>query len=199
MKTIAAAIPNMGSSMPPAWAVRSSQEIYNNGFFRLRRDCCALTQIPAATTDLYVLEMPDCVSVVPITPDGEIILIDQYRHGVAQWVLECPGGSIKSDHDDPASAAARELREETGYAAGELEYLGTHHLNPSGQTSQVHTFLAHDCRVDSGAALEPFEDLSICVVTRAELRALLQNSARFQTSTLASLMLVLVSSQWKMT
>jgi 8-oxo-dGTP pyrophosphatase MutT (NUDIX family) len=195
MKTIAPAVPDRGLTMPPAWAVRSSHEVYSNGFFRLRRDQCTRTQIPAATTELYVLEMPDCVSVVPITPDGRIVLIDQYRHGVAQWVLECPGGSIKSEHDDPAGAAARELMEETGYAAGTLEYLGAHHLNPSGQTSQVHTFVARDCRVVGQTSLEDFEDLRIRLVTRTELGALLQNSAKFQTSTLASLMLVLVRSQ----
>lgn len=198
MKTIATAIANTRSSMRPVWEVCSSHEIYSNGFFRLRCDKCALTQIPAATTDLYVLEMPDCVSVVPITPGGQIVLVEQYRHGVAQWVLECPGGSIKAEHDDPASAAARELLEETGYAADELEYLGAHHLNPGGQTSQIHTFLARDCRVVGRASLERFEDLSIRLVTRPELAALLQNGARFQTSTLASLMLVIASPQWAM-
>jgi ADP-ribose pyrophosphatase len=193
MNVSTAAVHEPIAMLPPTWEIQRTHEIYSNGFFRLRRDECSLKRKPSVTTDLFVLEVPDCVSVVPITHDGHIVLIEQYRHGVGDWMLECPGGSIDSDEHDPARAAHRELLEETGYAAGDLIGLGSNPLDPSGQSSRVHTFLARDCRVIADTALEKFEDLKLRLVTRDELANLIRSGANFHTATLASLMLVLAN------
>lgn len=177
----------------PLWEVRSSSEIYRNDFFRLRRDACALLGAPATTTDLYVLEMPDCVSIVPITTDQRVILVEQYRHGIAEHVLECPGGSLVGRCESLQHAAARELEEETGYRAAELEYLGAHDPNPGSQTNRTHTFVARGCTASSTQNLESFEDLCVLLVTRCELLDLIRGGARFPSATLASLMLALAS------
>jgi 8-oxo-dGTP pyrophosphatase MutT (NUDIX family) len=133
--------------------------------------------------------MPDCVSIVPLTSDGRIILINQYRHAVGRSVLECPGGTIHRHHDDPISAAKRELLEETGYAAGRLVSVGSHDLNPGGQTTRIHTFVAQDCERVAEPMLESFESLTTQLVTREDLADLVRGSGHFQTTTLASLML----------
>lgn len=177
----------------PSWEVRASHEIYNNGFFRLRRDECTLTRTPVVTTDLYVLEMPDVVSIVPLTTDGRLVMVEQYRHGSDCWLLECPGGVVSATDLSRAATASRELREETGYAAGELEFLGSHYLNASGQTNQVHTYLARGCRLDGGTDLDRFENLRVRLLTPAELSPLLRGGAQLQTTTLASLMLAMAA------
>jgi ADP-ribose pyrophosphatase len=71
----------------------------------------------------YSLELPDYVSVLATTPEGEILLVRQYRPAVEQYTLELPGGHV-DDGESPEFAARRELREETGYAATEIELLG---------------------------------------------------------------------------
>ena len=173
----------------PYWEVRSTEEIYSNGYFRLRRDECFLTRSPLVSAKLYVLEMPDIVSVVPVTPEGDLVLVEQYRHGVDRWLLECPGGAVSAGDPQPRDAARRELLEETGFVADEFVSLGAHYPNPSGQTNRIHTFLAKGCRRTSAPDLERFEHLRVRVVGRQELMALVQGGAAIQTGTLASMLL----------
>lgn len=172
----------------PAWTIDRSHEIYSNGFFRLRRDECSLTHAPGVRTDWFVLELPDCVSVVPLTEDGRIILVEQYRHGVGDWVLECPGGSIDASDAGPAAAARRELLEETGYAASDIVALGASARDPGSQSSRVHTFLARDCRLVGSPSPESFEAIRLRLVTREQLTDLIATGANFDAATLASLM-----------
>lgn len=172
----------------PAWTIDRSHEIYSNGFFRLRRDECSLTHAPGVRTDWFVLELPDCVSVVPLTDDGRIILVEQYRHGVGDWVLECPGGSIDASDPDPAAAARRELFEETGYAATDIVALGASARDPGSQSTRVHTFLARDCRLVGSPSPESFEAIRLRLVTRDQLTELIGAGASFDAATLASLM-----------
>jgi 8-oxo-dGTP pyrophosphatase MutT (NUDIX family) len=171
-----------------AWTINRSHEIYSNGFFRLRRDECSLANAPGVRADWFVLELPDCVSVVPLTDDGRIVLIEQYRHGVGDWVLECPGGSIDASDPDAAAAARRELFEETGYAASDIIELGASARDPGSQSTRVHTFLARDCRLVGKPAPESFEAIRLRLVTREQLGELINAGANFDAATLASLM-----------
>ncbi|MBI4693186.1 MAG: NUDIX hydrolase [Gammaproteobacteria bacterium] len=173
----------------PYWEIRATEEIYSNGYFRLRRDECYLTRAPLVSANLYVLEMPDVVSVVPVTPEGKLVLVEQYRHGVDRWLLECPGGALSAGDPRPLDTARRELREETGYDAQEFVSLGAHYPNPSGQTNRIHTFLAKGCVRVAEPDLERFEHLRVRLVDRQELMSLVQSGAPMQTGTLASVLL----------
>src|SRR6266567_1508471 len=84
--------------------------------------------------DAYTFTCPDWVSVVPVTDDGNFVLVRQYRHGIDAPTLEVPGGII-DEGQDPAGAAIRELREETGYGQGTLVPLGVSHPNPALQNN----------------------------------------------------------------
>ena len=95
------------------WQVTDSEVVHCNDFFRVRRDQCISNVTPDTAAELYVMELPDPVIVVPVTPEGEFVLVEQYRHGVAQWVLECPGGNRESG-EHLETAVLRELLEETG-------------------------------------------------------------------------------------
>jgi ADP-ribose pyrophosphatase len=95
--------------------------------------------------DVFTFQCPDWVSVVPVTDAGEIVLVRQYRHGIDAETLEIPGGVIDPD-ERPEAAAARELREETGYEASALTALGFTHPNPPLQGNRHHMFLATAAR-----------------------------------------------------
>jgi 8-oxo-dGTP pyrophosphatase MutT (NUDIX family) len=64
-----------------------------------------------------------------VTRNREVVLIKQYRHGVRDVLLEIPGGIVEPG-DTPLDAAIRELKEETGYTAKEMVFLGATHANP---------------------------------------------------------------------
>jgi len=92
----------------------------------------------------YVIDAPDWVNVIALTPDDDCVLVRQYRHGVDNVTLEIPGGVVDPG-EDAATAAARELREETGYAAKTIQRIGVVEPNPAIQTNRATTWLALDC------------------------------------------------------
>lgn len=104
----------------------SSERIYEGAILNLRRD-----KVTAAGGQAYreIVEHNGAVAVVPITNEGGVIMVKQYRYPMGRVVLEIPAGKIDEGEIDPVAAAERELREETGYTAGKLQYLGK--ISPS--------------------------------------------------------------------
>ena len=90
-----------------------------------------------------VLACSDWVNVIALTAAREVVLIRQFRVGTREVCLEIPGGMVDGD-EEPAAAAARELREETGYAAPRWTRLATLAPNPAIQDNHLHVFLAED-------------------------------------------------------
>lgn len=125
--------------MPKPWPLVESTLEGDFRIFRLRRDR-AVSPRTGAALDFYVLETRDWVNVIPVTPEGDVVLVRQYRHGIRSATLEIPGGLV--DDEDPAAGAARELLEETGYAAREFVHLGTVDAQPALQDNRCHTYLA---------------------------------------------------------
>ncbi len=95
----------------------------------------------------YVLDTPDWVNVIPITPEGKVVLIRQYRVGVNQITLEIPGGMADPEDGDPAEAARRELMEETGYEAEQIIPIGRVASNPAFINNHTYTYLAQNARL----------------------------------------------------
>ncbi|MFC5970861.1 NUDIX domain-containing protein [Halomarina salina] len=121
------------------WPVTDTSVEYENPFFAVRRD--SVEQADGTPGDYYYLDKPDDVTVVAVTEEGELVLVEQYRPRLRGTFLECPAGSTEGD--DPLDAAARELREETGYRAGALEHVGSYY--PSGwERSRQHVVVATD-------------------------------------------------------
>jgi 8-oxo-dGTP pyrophosphatase MutT (NUDIX family) len=99
-------------------------------------------QEPQSRACFHVLDCPDWACVVPVTTAGEVVLVRQFRAGVAALTLEPPGGLVEPGQT-PEQTAARELLEETGYA-GRVELLGWLHPNPAILTNRVHLFAVRD-------------------------------------------------------
>lgn len=121
----------------------------------------------------FLIRTPDWVNVVALTEQQELILVRQYRHGTRTFSLEIPGGLIDAHDADPAAAAARELREETGYAAQRWTALGAIDPNPAIISNRCWTFLAEGCLRVGEAALEEKEDIAVEEIPLARVPALL--------------------------
>jgi len=113
--------------------------------FRLRRDHVRSPH-NGREFQFYVLEAPDWINVIPLTPEGKVVLIRQYRPGTEEVSLEIPGGMVDDEDGDPAATAERELLEETGYAAEEIIPIGRLAPNPAIMDNHCHTFLAKNAR-----------------------------------------------------
>lgn len=119
--------------------------------------------------DFYFIKCPDWTNVVPITDNGEIVLVRQFRHGTLTPSLETPGGLIDAGEDDIPLAAKRELEEETGYVAKKLLPLGPLHPNPALLNNRCHFFLGVGCKKEKALALESSEDITVEVIPLKEL------------------------------
>ena len=151
------------------WSVLETLEIAAKGFFRLRSDKFELPD-KRVMTHYYVMEFTDWVNVLPLTRDGKIVLVEQYRHAVGEMSLEIPGGSLHPGaNEDPKAAALRELREETGYTPGEIRLVGKCFPNPALQNNKIWTYVALDCEKTHSQELDPFEDIEVVTVEFPEV------------------------------
>jgi ADP-ribose pyrophosphatase len=129
-----------GDDSQLVWRRERSEQVADCRVFKVRRDISADPRGGGAH-DFYVIEAPDWVNVIALTDDGQVVLIELYRHGTGEISLEIPGGMVDPG-ESPAEAAARELLEETGYEASEVVLLGPARPNPAIQDNRIHSFFA---------------------------------------------------------
>jgi len=132
--------------------------------------------VAGRTEERIRLVVPDWAVVVPITEMGEVILVEQHRHGIDGPSLEAPGGRVEPQEHELA-AAKRELLEETGYGGGIWEPLGCVHPDASLLSNTLWLFAAHDVRLLASPKVDPFERITVRRHGIDDLRELLVSGA----------------------
>lgn len=159
---------------PPRWQKHGSERVSGHHIFELLRERVESPR-NGRCFDAVVLESADWVNVIAVTEAGEYVLIRQYRFGTEVDTLEIPGGMIDPG-ELPLQAAARELREETGYDAARWTSLGRCAPNPAFQRNHLHTFLAEGCIRVGEQAQDPGEDIEVLLVSASEIDRLVRSS-----------------------
>jgi len=152
------------------WERLESKEIADCRVFRVREDISQRTDGVRGT--FYVLENPDWVNIIAVTKDEQVLLIEQFRHGTENVILEIPGGMIDKG-ESPEAAAKRELLEETGHSSHKWVLLGRSHPNPAIQNNSVYHYLALDCEKTGDVSFDEHENIATKLVPLSEVSKLI--------------------------
>jgi ADP-ribose pyrophosphatase len=114
----------------------------------------------AQPQDFFVINAPDWVNVLALTPDGQLVLVRQFRYGIDDFSVEIPGGIIDAG-EAVIAAGVRELREETGYVGTTARLLGSVHPNPAMQNNRTHLVLVENARPDATLDWDADEEFEI--------------------------------------
>jgi ADP-ribose pyrophosphatase len=120
-----------------------SDIVYPGRAFTIRRDTLRLPD--GHETRLDIVEHVGSVVIIPVDEQRNLLFVRQYRHATQLELLELPAGTL-NEGEQPEACARREIREETGMAAGKMEYLGGFYLAPGYSTEYMHVYLASDLR-----------------------------------------------------
>jgi 8-oxo-dGTP pyrophosphatase MutT (NUDIX family) len=170
------------------WERVAEEHVYRCRVFTVRRDRSRFSR-DRAEHDFHVLECPDWVNIVPLTPAGEVVMVRQFRHGTRTLTLEIPGGMIDPDDPSPPVAARREMVEESGFDSDDVRPLGVIHPNPAIQANRCHTFVAHDVTPCAQPSFDSTEETEVVLVPLADI------PARIRDGTIAHA-LVVVAFHW---
>ncbi len=172
-----------------AWEVLHSERLLTTPYFTLRSDRLRLPD-GAVKEAYYVLERPDAAIIFPLTKEGEVVLVRQYRPPLERMELGLPAGLVE-DGERPEAAARRELLEETGYSGGEWETLGSLASSPSLKDNWAYLFLARGVEETALPDLDEHELVEVTKVPVEGMLDLIQAGEIVSSSGVAAILLAL--------
>ena len=172
------------------WKTLSSEYLFYDLWFKVRKEKCE-TPCGKIVDPYYVYEFPTWVGALPVTKDGKIVMVRQYRHALGETMIEIPGGCVDDTDKNPEEAVARELLEETGYSFSSYEYLGRISPNPSTNTNVLHMFLAKEGELVASQKLDENEEIEVVLLSIDELKQLLRENKIVQSMHVACIMYAL--------
>ncbi len=148
-----------------------SKLVYEGREVKLRLDTVVLPSGRKTTRE--VVEHVDCVAVVALDSEDNVLLVRQFRKPAERVLLEIPAGGIEPG-EQPIQCALRELEEETGYIAGKLERLGGFYSSPGFCTEYLYLFLATELQKGASGAEED-EAIEVVPIPLAEIPNLISS------------------------
>lgn len=150
-----------------SWEILESRYLLKREWMSVRED---RVRLPSGLelNEFHVVEYPHWVCILCLDAEGQVVLVEQYRHGIRRSSIELPAGAVNRK-EEPLAAARRELREETGYEADEWHVLGRCAPNPGKQTSYAHLFVARGAMPTSDQQLDSSEAIRVRLVSADQL------------------------------
>jgi ADP-ribose pyrophosphatase len=145
------------------WITINSRYVIDHQWSRVRQDQVKLPN-GKIVDDFFINVRPDIALILPVTIDRNIVFVRQYRHGVAEILLELPAGSFHPTQEDGLIAAKRELEEETGYVSSQFTQLTTLYDNPVKDTNKIHLFVAENAVKAGTQKLDETEEIEIVLI-----------------------------------
>ncbi len=171
------------------WEILNSERLLETPYFTLRSDRLRLPD-GAVKEAYYVLERPDAAIIFPLTKEGEVVLVRQYRPPLDRMELGLPAGLVE-DGERPEAAGRRELLEETGYSGGEWEALGSLASSPSLKDNWAYLFLARGVRETAPPDPDEHETIEVVRVPVGKVADLVRDGEIVSSSGVAAVMLAL--------
>jgi ADP-ribose pyrophosphatase len=171
----------------------ATQQIYQGRAVNMRVDI--VENAGGAETTREVVEHSDCVAVVVIDEQDNVLLARQFRHAVGKFLLEIPAGGIDSG-EEPVDTVCRELQEEIGYFPRRIERLGGFYTTPGYGTEYLHCFLATDL-VSSRLVAEDTESIELLRIPSEQIPLLIMSGEICDAKSIAALLLFLFIRQGK--
>jgi ADP-ribose pyrophosphatase len=168
-----------------AFELLKSEIVYPGRSFTIRRDTLRLPD--GRETRFDIVEHVGSVVILPLDTAGNLLFVRQYRHAAGLDLLELPAGTLDAG-EAPEACARREVREETGMAAGRIEPLGGFYLAPGYSTEYMHVYLATDLHYDPLEA-DADEFLSMERVPFADVQAMFERGEIPDAKSLAAFLL----------
>ena len=153
------------------WKKISSRPLGDFRIFTIRGDK-KISPRTKKEHEFFVIDSVNWVNVIAVTPDQQLVMIEQFRHGSNTVELEIPGGMIDAKDASPEASGQRELREETGYAGTGGRIIGNVWANPAIMSNTCFTVLVEDCKCLHPLEWDHGEDLITRLVPIAEAPAL---------------------------
>ena len=162
----------------------SSQIIYDGRAVRLRVDT---VQMPdGRETIREIVEHADCVAIVAIDADGNILLVNQFRKSVERELLEIPAGGIEPG-EDAVDCVRREMREETGYLPQKVERMGGFYSTPGYCNEYLYLYLATDL-ISNPLHAEDTDNISLVRVPISQIPSLIASGSICDAKSIAGLL-----------
>jgi ADP-ribose pyrophosphatase len=136
-----------------------------------------------------IVEHPDCVAIVPVDADGNILMVRQYRQAAGKTLLEIPAGGIDPG-EDPVAAVKREMGEETGFSPRTVRRLGGFYSSPGFCTEFMHLFLVTDL-VPNRLVAEDTDEIELVPTRPDELADLIQSGTICDSKSVAGILMYL--------
>ncbi|MBB5178728.1 ADP-ribose pyrophosphatase [Planomicrobium koreense] len=159
----------------------TSERIYEGKVINLKVDEVSLPN--GHTSKRELVEHPGAVALIALTPEGKLILVEQYRKALERSIIEIPAGKIEKG-EEPSYTAMRELEEETGYTAERLELIQSFSTSPGFADEIIHVYGAIGLKKsESGAILDEDEFVDLLEVTIEEAEQMMKDNRIFDAKT----------------